>query len=86
MVFWHLPSQLVSISPVTPSTSGAGRPESRAMPRTSGTADTTSPVPFLIYDSREKTCSGLSYTEKNGLKTGLFLPEGTALLDMLFEK
>ena len=44
------------------------------------------PVPFLLYDSREQTCSGLPYTEKNGLATGLFLPEGTALLDMLFEK
>ena len=53
---------------------------------TSNRAHGGDPVPFLIYDSREKTCSGLSYTEKNGLKTGLFLPEGTALLDMLFEK
>ena len=44
------------------------------------------PVPFLVYDSRERECSGLSYTEKNGLKTGLFLPEGTKLLDILFEK
>lgn len=44
------------------------------------------PVPFLLYDSREQNCSGLAYTEKNGLSTGLFLPEGTALLDMLFER
>lgn len=44
------------------------------------------PVPFLLYDSREREQSGLDYTEKNGLATGLFLPEGTALLDMLFEK
>jgi hypothetical protein len=43
-------------------------------------------VPFLIYDSRETTCSGLSYTEANGLKTGLFLPDGSALLSMLFEQ
>ena len=44
------------------------------------------PVPFLLYDSREPEGSGLTYTEKNGLATGLFLPEGTALLDMLFER
>ena len=44
------------------------------------------PVPFLLYDSREPQCSGLDYTEKNGLATGLLLPEGTVLLDMLFEK
>lgn len=43
------------------------------------------PVPFLLYDSRETECSGLSYTEKNGLATGLFLPKGNVLLDMLFE-
>lgn len=53
---------------------------------TSNRAHDGDPVPFLLYDSREKECSGLSYTEKNGLDTGLFLPEGTALLDMLFEK
>lgn len=53
---------------------------------TSNRAHDGDPVPFLLYDSREQTCSGLSYTEKNGLKTGVFLPEGTKLLDMLFEK
>ena len=53
---------------------------------TSNRAHDGDPVPFLIYDSREPSCSGLSYTEANGLKTGLFVPAGTALLDMLFEK
>ena len=53
---------------------------------TSNRAHGADPVPFLVYDSRERECSGLSYTEKNGLKTGLFLPEGTKLLDILFEK
>ncbi len=53
---------------------------------TSNRAHDASPVPFLLYDSRELSGSGLSYTEKNGLKTGLFLPEGTKLLDILFEK
>ncbi len=43
------------------------------------------PVPFIIYDSRENTPgSGLAYTEANGL-TGPMVPEGTALLGMLFE-
>ena len=44
------------------------------------------PVPFIIYDSRENSPgSGLAYTETNGLK-GPMIPEGTALLGMLFEK
>ena len=42
------------------------------------------PVPFIIYDSRENSPgSGLAYTETNGLK-GPMIPEGTALLGMLF--
>ena len=53
---------------------------------TSTRAHDGEPVPFLLYDSRERERSGLSYTEENGLATGLFLPEGTALLDMLFER
>ncbi len=52
---------------------------------TSNRAHDGDPVPFLIYDSRETKCSGLSYTEKNGLKTGLMLPDGTALMARLFE-
>lgn len=42
------------------------------------------PVPFVLYDSREKAPgSGLAYTEANGL-AGPAVPEGTALLGMLF--
>ncbi len=52
---------------------------------TSNRAHDGDPVPFLIYDSREQKCSGLSYTEANGLKTGVSLPDGTVLLDILFE-
>ncbi len=52
---------------------------------TSNRAHGGDPVPFLLYDSREQTCSGLDYTEANGLKTGLFVPQGTALMDMLFD-
>lgn len=42
------------------------------------------PVPYIIYDSRNDKGSGLSYTEKNGLK-GPFIPEGTMLMGRLFE-
>lgn len=42
------------------------------------------PVPFMIYDSRELTAgSGLSYSEKNG-EHGPFLNSGTELMPMLF--
>ena len=51
---------------------------------TSNRAHDGDPVPFLLYDSREPVRSGLSYTEANGLRTGVFLPEGTALMDLLF--
>lgn len=44
------------------------------------------PVPFLLYDSRRDTGLGLAYNEKNAQSTGLSLPGGTALLDLLFEK
>ena len=43
------------------------------------------PVPFLIYDSTQEWDSGLSYTEKNG-ELGPYVPEGTALMDMLFSQ
>ena len=43
------------------------------------------PVPYLIYDSTEKTDAGLPYTEKNGEK-GPFLKAGTGLLKELFEE
>ena len=44
------------------------------------------PVPFMIYDSRELTPgSGLSYSEKNG-EQGPFLDSGTRLMPMLFEQ
>jgi 2,3-bisphosphoglycerate-independent phosphoglycerate mutase len=40
-------------------------------------------VPFILYDSRSNKGSGLSYTEKNGLK-GPILEEGTSLMSLLF--
>ncbi|MCQ2418924.1 MAG: alkaline phosphatase family protein [Clostridia bacterium] len=41
------------------------------------------PVPFFLYDSTKQEGSGLSYTEKNGLR-GPFMEAGTQLLDLLF--
>ena len=44
------------------------------------------PVPFMIYDSRElQPGSGLAYSEANGEK-GPFLDSGTQLMPMLFAK
>ncbi len=43
------------------------------------------PVPFLIYDSTKPKESGLTYTEKNGLK-GPLVETGTALMELLFEE
>ena len=43
------------------------------------------PVPFLIYDSRVDTGRGGAYDEPNG-EAGPFLPDGTVLLDKLFER
>ncbi len=43
------------------------------------------PVPFIIYDSRVNSGSGLAYTEANGLK-GPFVEAGVDLMSMLFEK
>ncbi len=43
------------------------------------------PVPYMIYDSRVDSGLGLAYTEANGEK-GPFIPAGTALMDLLFEK
>lgn len=43
------------------------------------------PVPFLLYDSRVTDGSGLAYTEANGRK-GPFVPDGAALMGMLFEQ
>lgn len=52
---------------------------------TSNRAHDGDPVPFLLYDSRRTESSGLDYTEKNGLATGVFVENGTALMGMLFD-
>ena len=43
------------------------------------------PVPYLIYDSTRPTDCGKTYTEANGL-LGDYIPQGTKLMDILFEK
>ncbi len=43
------------------------------------------PVPFILYDSRLKKGSGMGYSEDSGL-TGVYVPNGIALMDMLFQK
>lgn len=52
---------------------------------TSNRAHDGDPVPFLLYDSRKTEGSGLDYTEKNGLATGVFVPNGVKLMEMLFD-
>ena len=42
------------------------------------------PVPFIIYDSRVDRGTGLSYNEADAVR-GQYLPDGTKLMDMLFE-
>lgn len=43
------------------------------------------PVPYILYDSRISTGSGLSYTEKNA-ETGALMEAGTGLMAALFER
>jgi len=44
-----------------------------------------SPVPYVIYDSRVDRKSGLSFNEADA-ERGSYLPDGTKLMDMLFEE
>lgn len=41
------------------------------------------PIPFVIYDSRIKTAQNRIYSEKAAADTGLFLPEGHRLMELL---
>lgn len=43
------------------------------------------PVPYLLYDSRVREGSGLSYSERSGKKTGILIKDGYWLIDRLFE-
>ena len=45
------------------------------------------PVPYVIYDSRKTDDgSGLTYTEENGKKTGIYIEKGYTLMDKFIEK
>ncbi len=43
-------------------------------------------IPFVIYDSRNGTGSGLDYTEENAKSTGLYIEPGYKLMEKLLEK
>ena len=44
------------------------------------------PVPYVIYDSTKDSGSGLSYSEKNGEKTGIYIEEGCTLMEKFLQK
>lgn len=44
------------------------------------------PVPYLLYDSTEKTVSDLHYNEKDAKKSGIYIENGHEIIDHLFEK
>ena len=46
----------------------------------------SSPVPFLIYSSREKSAGVTHFTEDSATKTGLYVPCGYTLMERLIEK
>lgn len=43
------------------------------------------PVPYILYDSRQKQGSGLAYTEQNA-QNGPYVAEGSTLINRLFEE
>lgn len=46
---------------------------------------TGDPIPFVLYDSEKAQKGPARYTEANAQKTGLFLPEGPMLMQMLLK-
>ena len=47
---------------------------------------TSDNVPYLLYDSSEKTESNLLYNEKEAEKSGHFVEKGHEIIELLFEK
>ena len=45
----------------------------------------STPVPYVLYDSRKKEGCGLSYSEKNAAAAGIFISEGYRLMDRFLE-
>ena len=44
---------------------------------------TPEPIPFILYDSRETEKSGRAYDEFNAEESGVFVEDGTKIIDML---
>lgn len=44
------------------------------------------PVPYVIYDSRNESGSGLTYNEKNAENTGIYIDKGHDLMKYFIEK
>lgn len=44
------------------------------------------PVPYVIYDSTKDTDTGLSYTEENGKKTGIYIEKGYTLMNRFLDR
>ena len=44
------------------------------------------PVPYVIYDSRKETGSGLTYNEKNDEKTNVYIDKGHELMKHFIEE
>lgn len=44
------------------------------------------PVPYVIYDSSKEEGSGLTYSEKNAEKTGIYIEKGHELMKYFIEK
>ncbi len=47
---------------------------------------TITPVPFMIYSSKQEKCGVEKFSEEEAEKTGLYIPHGHTLMDMLIEK
>ena len=46
---------------------------------------TPNSVPYLLYDSRKKNCSGVLYGERSAAETGHFVAQGHKIIEKLFE-
>ncbi len=47
---------------------------------------TIDPVPFMIYSSKDKKAGISLFSEENASKTGLYIPHGHELMELLIEK
>lgn len=47
---------------------------------------TPDPIPYMLYDSREKLGKGLNYSEKSGQESGIVIENGYTLINRLLER